>query len=148
MFHHTYCFGHKYFDLTFENKKISKKKIFDIQNNKTGKLFAFCCECVGIIKQHNLRKRKILKKIGSDIGLLFQISDDLIDFKGNSKITGKPTKRDKKKGKPTLVNLLGYKKTLVFANKLKNKTNEKIKKYGVKSQDLLQSIDFILARKF
>ncbi len=140
--------GGQYFDLTFENKKISKKKIIDIQNNKTGKLFAFCCECVGIIKQHNLRKRKILKKIGSDIGLLFQISDDLIDFKGNSKITGKPTKRDKKKGKPTLVNLLGYKKTLVFANKLKNKTNEKIKKYGVKSQDLLQSIDFILARKF
>ena len=113
--------GGQYFDLTFENKKISKKKIIDIQNNKTGKLFAFCCECVGIIKKHNFKKRKILKKIGLDIGLLFQTTDDLIDFKGNSKIAGKPTKRDKKKGKPTLVNLLGYKKTLNFANNLKNK---------------------------
>jgi len=45
--------GGQYFDLTFENKRISKKQIIDIQNNKTGKLFAFCCECVGIIKQHN-----------------------------------------------------------------------------------------------
>jgi len=140
--------GGQYFDLTFENKKISKKKVIDIQNNKTGKLFAFCCECSGIIKQHNFEKRKILKKIGLDIGLLFQIADDLIDYKGDSKIAGKPTKRDKKKGKPTLVNLLGYKKTLSFANNLKNKINKKVKNYGIKSQDLLQSVEFILDRKF
>ena len=139
--------GGQYFDLTFENKKISKEKVIDIQNNKTGKLFAFCCECSGIIKQHNLERRKILKKIGLDIGLLFQIADDLIDYKGDSKIAGKPTKRDKKKGKPTLVNLLGYKKTLSFANNLKNKITKKVKNYGIKSQDLLQSVEFILDRK-
>ena len=140
--------GGQYFDLTFENKKISKEKVIDIQNNKTGKLFSFCCECSGIIKQHNLERRKILKKIGLDIGLLFQIADDLIDYKGDSKIAGKPTKRDKKKGKPTLVNLLGYKKTLNFANNLKNKITKKVKNYGIKSQDLLQSVEFILDRKF
>jgi len=139
--------GGQYFDLAFENKKISKKKIINIQNNKTGKLFAFCCECAGIIKEQNFKKRKILKKIGLDIGLLFQITDDLIDSKGNSKIVGKPTKMDKNKGKPTLVNLLGYKKTLNFANNLKNKINKKIQNYGIKSQDLLQSVEFILDRK-
>ena len=139
--------GGQYFDLAFENKKISKKKIINIQNNKTGKLFAFCCECAGIIKEQNFKKRKILKKIGLDIGLLFQITDDLIDFKGNSKIVGKPTKMDKNKGKPTLVNLLGYKKTFNFANNLKNKISKKIQNYGIKSQDLLQSVEFILDRK-
>jgi len=138
----------QYFDLTFENKKISKKKIINIQNKKTGKLFAFCCECSGIIRQQNFNKRKMLKNIGSDIGLLFQIADDLIDFKGDSKIVGKPTKRDKNKGKPTLVNLLGYKETLNFANNLKNKINNKIKNYGIKSYDLIQSVEFILDRKF
>ena len=140
--------GGQYFDLTFENKKISKKKIIDIQQNKTGKLFAFCCESAGIIKKHSYKKRELLKKIGLDIGLLFQIADDLIDCKGNSKIVGKPTERDKKKGKPTLVNLFGYNKTLNFANNLKNKINKKIKNYGIKSQDLLQSVEFILNRKF
>ena len=140
--------GGQYFDLTFENKKISKKKIIDIQNNKTGKLFAFCCESIGIIKEQNFNKREILKKIGSDIGLLFQITDDLIDFRGDSKIAGKFTRKDEKKGKPTLVNLLGYQKTLNFANDLKNKINKKIKNYGNKSQDLLQSVEFILDRKF
>ncbi|MDC1475996.1 polyprenyl synthetase family protein [Pelagibacteraceae bacterium] len=138
----------QYFDLTFENKKISMNKVIDIQYNKTGKLFAFCCECIGIIKNQNLKKRKILRDIGLDIGLLFQVTDDLIDFKGDSKVVGKPTKRDKNKGKPTLVNLIGYKKTLNFAYNLKKKLNNKIKKYGNKSHDLLQSIEFILDRKF
>ena len=140
--------GGQYFDLTFENKKISKKKIIHIQNNKTGKLFAFCCECAGIIKGHNSKKRKILKKIGLDIGLLFQITDDLIDFTADNKIVDKSIKNYKKKGKPTLVNLLGYKKTLNFANNLKKKINKKIKNYGNKSQDLLKSVEFILDRKF
>ena len=82
------------------------------------------------------------------IGLLFQVVDDLIDFKGDSKIVGKPTKRDKKKGKATLVNLMGYKKTLNFANKIKKDLDKEIKKYGSNTQNLLESAEFILKRKF
>jgi len=140
--------GGQYVDLTYENKKISKKKIINMQESKTGKLFAFCCESIGIIKGLNYKKRNILKKIGLDIGLLFQITDDLIDYKGNSKIAGKLTKKDKKKGKQTLVNFMGYKKTLIFAKNLKNKISIRIKKYGYKSNDLLNSLEFILNRKF
>jgi len=140
--------GGQYFDLTYEGKRISKKKILSIQNNKTGKLFAFCCESAGIIKGYSLRKRKALKDIGLDIGLLFQITDDLIDFKGDSKIVGKKTKKDQKSGKPTLISLIGYKKTLNIAFNLKNKIIKKIENYGIKSHDLLQSVEFILDRKF
>ena len=75
-------------------------------------------------------------------------TDDLIDFKGDSKIVGKRTKKDKKAGKPTLISLIGYKKTLDFAFNLKNKINKKIKNYGIRSQNLLHSVDFILDRKF
>ena len=140
--------GGQYFDLTFENKKISKSKTINIQNNKTGKLFAFCCECSGIINQQNDKNRKKLKNIGLDIGLLFQTADDLIDFKGDTKVVGKPTKRDQNKGKPNLVNLIGYEETLKFAYNLKNKIIKKIKIYGIKSNDLIQSVEFILNRKF
>ena len=119
-----------------------------MQINKTGKLFAFCCESIGIIKGQNYKKRNMLKKIGLDIGLLFQISDDLIDYKGDAKIVGKPTRRDKNKGKQTLINFMGYNKTLIFANNLRKKITISIKKYGIKSEDLLQSVEFILNRKF
>ena len=148
------CAGHlglaggQYFDLTFENKNISKKNIIKMQKKKTGKLFGFCCECIAIIKSVNSTKRKKLKEIGMNIGLLFQIVDDLIDYKGDSMIVGKPTKSDEKKGKATLVHLLGYEETINFAKNLKKKIDQKIKKYGTKANDLLDSVQFILERKF
>tara|TARA_B100001123_G_C15140631_1_gene959338 strand:+ start:284 stop:1168 length:885 start_codon:yes stop_codon:yes gene_type:complete len=145
---HSGLAGGQYYDLTFENKKISKKKIIDMQKNKTGKLFGFCCESIAIVKGMSLKKRKQLKEIGINIGLLFQTVDDIIDHTGDSSVVGKPTKSDKKKGKATLINLLGYKETVNFAKNLKKKINKQIKKYGTKAGDLLDSVEFILERKF
>ena len=119
-----------------------------MQKKKTGKLFSFCCESASIINGDNLKKRKIWRDIGLDIGLLFQIADDLINYKGNEFVVGKPVKSDKKKGKATLINLLGYKKTLIFVEDLKKQLSLKIKKYGDKGNDLLESLEFILSRNF
>ena len=145
---HSGLAGGQYSDLTFENKSILKKNIINMQKKKTGELFGFCCESVAIIKGVNSIKRKKLKEIGINIGLLFQIVDDLIDYKGDSMIVGKPTRSDEKKGKATLVNLLGYEETINFAKNLKKKINQQIKKYGTKANDLLDSVEFILKRKF
>ena len=151
------CSGHsglaegQYYDLAFENKKVSKESILKIQTKKTGKLFGFCCESVGIATEQNLKKRKMLRQIGTDIGLLFQISDDLIDHVGTSKVVGKLTKKDRKRGKATLVSLIGAKKTKEFAYRLKKKIDlkiNKINKINGKNKNLLQSVDFILNRKF
>ena len=145
---HSGLAGGQYSDLTFENKKILKQNIINMQKKKTGELFGFCCESIAIIRGENSAKRNKLKNIGIDIGLLFQTVDDLIDYEGDSKIVGKPTKSDKKKGKATLVNLLGYKETINFAKNLKKKLDFQIKKLGKKSDDLLDSVEFILERKF
>ena len=145
---HSGLAGGQYFDLTFENKKISKTEAINMQKKKTGKLFGFCCESVAIISKKNDNRRKILKEIGINIGLLFQIVDDLIDYKGDSKVVGKPTKSDKKKGKANLVNLLGYNRSLNFAEKLKKKIDDQIKGYGKRANDLLDSVEFILDREF
>ena len=145
---HSGLAGGQYSDLTFENKNISKKNIINMQKKKTGELFGFCCESIAVINEYNIKKRKLLKEIGLQIGLLFQIVDDLIDYKGDSVTVGKPTKSDEKKGKATLVNLLGYSETLNFAKTLKKKLDQQIKKYGIKSNDLLESIEFILTREF
>ena len=66
---------------------------------KTGKLFSFCCAVPIIIKRKSNKKIKFFENIGLNIGLLFQIADDLIDFKGSTVIAGKITGKDKKKVK-------------------------------------------------
>ena len=86
------------------------------------------------------------KKIGEDIGLLFQIADDLIDYSGNEKIAGKKTKKDAGKGKATLISLLGYKNTIKYSNSLKLNIFNELSKYQKRSNDLKQTIEFILNR--
>ena len=139
--------GGQYLDLYYEHKKVSKKNIINMEIKKTGKLFSFCCVAPLILKDKSKKEIKKFEEIGADIGLLFQVADDLIDHKGNFKIAGKKTGKDKIKGKATLISLIGYKNTIKYANNLIIKINNKIKKYGSKSQNLSNTLNYILNRK-
>ena len=138
--------GGQYLDLSFEHRKISKNKIVEMEIKKTGKLFSFCCAAPLIVKKKKKKEIKEFENIGADIGLLFQVADDLIDYKGDSLTAGKKTGKDKKKGKATLISLLGHKNTIKYANKLILKINNKLKKYGSKSNNLSETLDYILNR--
>ena len=146
------CAGHlgiaggQYLDIDYEKKKISKNKIIEMEIKKTGKLFSFCCAAPAIIKKKNPKEIKFFENIGADIGLLFQISDDLIDFKGNSKIAGKKTGKDQKKGKATLISLLGYMNAIKYCDKIILKINKSLKKYGSNSKNIEETLDYILNR--
>ncbi len=145
------CSGHEgvaggqYSDLKFENKRISLRKIKDMQFKKTGRLFSFCCVAPLITANKNNLINKF-NKIGENIGLLFQISDDLIDYSGNSKIAGKKTRKDEAKGKATLISLLGYKNTIKYTKKLKLNIFNELAKYQKRSNNLRETIEFILNR--
>ncbi len=138
--------GGQYLDLSFEKKKISKNKIIDMEIKKTGKLFSFCCVVPAIIKKKNNKEIKFFENIGANIGLLFQIADDLIDFRGSSKFAGKITGKDKKKGKATLISLLGYKNAIKYSNKIKSKIINDLDKYGLNSNSLNETLNYILTR--
>ena len=137
--------GGQYLDLSYEKKKVSLQKILNMELKKTGKLFEFCCIAPLIIKK-NKKNLRSFSKIGKDIGLMFQIVDDLIDFKGKTKHAGKKTKKDIKKGKATIISLLGYKNAVKYANKLKQKIYIKLKSHTTKANDLRETIDFIMER--
>ncbi len=138
--------GGQYLDLAYERKKVGKNKIIDMQNKKTGKLMGFCCEAAAIIANKN-KDRKLLRDIGLDIGLLFQITDDLLDIYGDKGKIGKPTKQDLKKGKATLIREIGVNKTIEFAYALSDKIIRILKKkYGTKANDLIDSVEFLLTR--
>ena len=143
---HSGIAGGQYLDLNFENKKISQKKITDMEIKKTGKLFSFCCMAPAIIKNKNITTVKFFEMIGSEIGLLFQIADDLIDYRGDTKRVGKKTKKDQKQGKANLISLLGYNNTVIYADKLRFKIQKKLKNYGKKSNNLNKTLEHILYR--
>jgi len=138
--------GGQFLDLSYESKKIPKKKIEEMEIKKTGKLFSFCCVAPLIIKKKNKKDIEKFEKIGADIGLLFQVADDLIDYKGTLHAAGKKTGKDKKKGKATLISLLGYKNTIKYANNLILKINKKLSKYGPKTKNLSETLNYILSR--
>ena len=138
--------GGQYLDLSFEHKKISKKRIIEMEIKKTGKLFSFCCVAPLIIKKKSKQEINKFENIGADIGLLFQVADDLIDNKGSLLVAGKKTGKDKIKGKATLIGLLGHKNTIKYANRLILKINDKLKKYGSKSKNLSETLNYILNR--
>jgi len=144
---HTGIAGGQYLDLNYERKKIKKNKIIDMQIKKTGKLFAFCCVAPALISNKKRNVLRFFEKIGYEIGLLFQITDDLIDYRGVTKKAGKKTKKDEKKGKATLISLLGYKNTIKYTNKIKKNILNKISCYGRKSENLKKTVLFIFERE-
>ena len=138
--------GGQYLDLSFEHRKISKNKIVEMEIKKTGKLFIFCCVAPLIVKRKSKQEISKFENIGADIGLLFQVADDLIDSKGSLLAAGKKTGKDKIKGKATLISLLGHKNTFKYAKKLIFKINNKLKKYGSRSKNLSETLNYILRR--
>ena len=145
---HTGIAGGQELDLKFENKKKNLKQIIAMQKKKTGKLFNFCLFAVAVMAKKNTKEKNILSNLGEEIGLLFQFADDFLDVTGSKKLVGKPIKKDNKKGKSTLINLMGYEKAYKYAHNLKKKILIKLSKHGKNAKDLINTIEFILGRNF
>jgi len=140
--------GGQFLDLSYEKRKVSSSKIISMQKKKTGKLFEFCCLAPAIIAGADNKVKRDMCFVGEEIGFLFQIVDDLLDVRGNKKDVGKPVKKDKKKGKSTIIDLIGYNKTLEFAFRRKKMIISKLKKYGKRSNKLIQTVNFIMDRSY
>ena len=97
-------------------------------------------------KKKKISDIRAFEIIGSQIGLLFQIADDLIDFKGNSKLAGKKTGKDLKKGKATLIGLLGYSESIDYCDKIIKNINKQLSKYGSNTKKISATLNYILHR--
>ena len=142
---HTGIAGGQFLDLSYEKIKKNKKQIINMQIKKTGKLFSFCC-VAPIIMSGKTKYLNKFTKIGNEIGLLFQIADDLIDLRGKTSSAGKKTKKDLKMGKATLISLLGTNNTIKYADNLKLKIFKSLKIFGKKGDDFRETINYILNR--
>ena len=138
--------GGQMLDLEAEKKKLNLKEIYNLQRLKTGELFRFSCVSPCILAGKN-KKIKMFENFSSNLGLAFQIKDDLLDIEGNEKEIGKKTRKDSRKGKETLISLLGKEKARKKSEELIASSLKILKKFGKDAENLIDLTNFIISRK-
>ena len=134
-------------DLEAKTKKLSIGIITRIQRLKTGALIAFSCNAGAILGRAEKKHKFALQGYAHDIGLAYQIGDDLLDVTSTTKKLGKKVNKDKKAGKKNFVSILGKdraKKQLEF---LSNQAIKHLKVFDHKADLLREVARFIVERK-
>ena len=133
-------------DLEAENKTLNLNEIKKLQNLKTGKLFHFSCIAATILSKTEKLYYKKFQKFGTNLGLAFQIKDDILDVEGDEKSTGKKVRKDIFKGKETFLSLHGVENSKKYAESLVEESIELVSVFGKKSEILIQICKMILHR--
>ena len=114
---------------------------------KTGRLIAFGCEAGAILGKAPARQRQALKAYAHDIGLAFQIADDLLDAEGDPATVGKAVRKDAGAGKATFVSLLGAERARAQANMLADQAVAHLESFDEGADGLRQTARYIVERK-
>jgi farnesyl diphosphate synthase len=118
-----------------------------LQRLKTGALIAFSCEAGAILGKAPLENRKALIGYAHDLGLAFQIADDLLDAESTEAETGKSVGRDAEAGKATFVSILGLEGAKKQARALVEQAIGQLDSFGAKADLLRQVAHFVVERK-
>ncbi len=103
---HGLC-GGQMLDILGEKEEFDLGTISRLQRMKTGRLMTFACEAGAILGKAGEPQRKALCNYANDLGLAFQVTDDILDTEGQVIHLGKPTGKDDKAGKSTFVSTMG-----------------------------------------
>jgi farnesyl diphosphate synthase len=125
-------------DLEFENKLLSLEEIEILHKNKTAKLIAASMQMGAVIVDLDKTKQKDLYEFGLDLGLLFQVQDDIIDVTHTEQEAGKPTNLDGDKN--SFINILGLEESLQYANTLAKKLESEFQNFDKPLQKALESL--------
>jgi farnesyl diphosphate synthase len=139
--------GGQMMDIEAENKKMSLDEIIRLQRLKTGELFAMSCEAGAILGKAPRSMRSALRGYAHDIGLAFQITDDLLDAEGTRSEVGKAVNKDKQAGKATLVSVLGIDRAREQARILADQARGHLEVFDKKGDDLRALAQFVIERK-
>jgi farnesyl diphosphate synthase len=131
--------GGQMMDLAAERQELDLPSITRLQQLKTGALIEYAVEAACIMNKMPADARRPYRGYARNIGLAFQIADDLIDHSGDETAAGKPTRRDAHAGKATFVSLLGAARARQQATFLVEQAIEHLSSHGQEA-DLLRAI--------
>lgn len=139
--------GGQMMDMEAHNQKLSMDEIIRLQRMKTGELFAVSCEAGAILGKAPAMMKKMLRAYAHDMGLAFQITDDLLDVEGTRTSTGKGVRKDKIKGKATLVASMGVERARDHADMLSKQAISHLGVFDKKADNLRALAQYVVSRK-
>ena len=134
-------------DLDSEHVRADVATITRLQQLKTGALIAFSCEAGAILGQAHSTMRHALHAYAHDLGLAFQIIDDLLDVQGSTEELGKAMGKDEEAGKATFVSLLGVDRARMQARMLAEQAGTHLDPFGDKASVLRDAAKFVIERR-
>jgi farnesyl diphosphate synthase len=138
--------GGQMMDLAAEEDRFDLPTTTRLQQLKTGALISFCLEAGAILGHVPAEGRRGLRAYARDVGLAFQIADDLLDVEGDAAVVGKATGKDANAGKATFVSLLGIERARAQAGMLIDQAIAHLAPFGPQA-DLLRGIArYVVAR--
>ena len=138
--------GGQMIDLIAEQQALDIGAITRLQRMKTGALIAFACEAGAILAKTAGELRTALRGYAHDLGLAFQIADDLLDVEGSAAETGKPTGADAAAGKATFVSILGVERARAQAGLLVDQAVAHLDLFEERAELLRQVAQFVINR--
>lgn len=139
--------GGQMMDLEAETKTLDMGAITRLQRLKTGALIAFSCEAGAILGKAPMPARHALGAYAHDLGLAFQITDDLLDTLGSEKDLGKKVRKDAGAGKATFVSILGIERARAQAQMLANQAVAHLDLFEEKADLLRDVARFVVERR-
>jgi farnesyl diphosphate synthase len=139
--------GGQMIDLIAEKQQLDIGAITRLQRMKTGALIAFSCEAGPILAKASQEQRTALRGYAHDLGLAFQIADDLLDVEGSAEETGKPVGADAAAGKATFVSILGVERARDQAGRLVDQAVAHLDLFEQRAELLRQVARFVVDRR-
>ncbi|MBT7398216.1 MAG: polyprenyl synthetase family protein [Hellea sp.] len=122
--------------------------ISQLQKLKTGALIEYAVTAGATMSNASESEKTALKNYARDIGLAFQIKDDILDVEGDAEIIGKSVGKDDALGKVTFVSILGLENARIKASQLGKSAVAHLAPFGKKAEILSKTVDFILNRAY
>ena len=140
--------GGQAIDIDKNKNNLSIEKLLEMYKLKTANLISFSCQAGGIVSGAEQKKVNALKNFGDNLGIAFQISDDILDIIGDENVTGKRVGSDLKNNKKTFLNFFDIDDSKREIEKYCDLSISSLKIFGPVPETLLGLVNFIREREF
>lgn len=139
--------GGQMIDLEAQHAKLDLAAITRLQRLKTGAIIRFSCEAGAILASAPTKERRALQLYAEDLGLAFQIADDLLDVESSAAVTGKPVGQDQVAGKATFVAVLGVDEARRRAKAIADRAASHLAGFEERAELLCEMAQFVVNRR-